>query len=742
MWFRRTFIASSLLLTILATLAPVPAVRADGPKDVLQMVPDDVWGFVVLKSLSNFEDKAVQLKDALGLPYATPVLDMPLQMTNLAGKIDMSQPVCVMMMDAKKYGVANPGEAMVMLVPAKDPKVLLDSFALKAGTDDDKEAGDEQESDKPKDKPKDSGKGKGKSNESLNQPETKRPPKEGKTPGEGKKSGEEKETAEGVTRIQIMGQPVYAAVKGKYLMVGPNQDCIAKAAKAEKSMAKGLAEARLAALEKSDLYVSIAMSSVVNAYKDMFVPLLTMVTAATDPEGKNVKQLVKVLGETSAVDLSVGFDKNGLTLLVLMSPVKDSDMEKVMGDAKNSDKSLLTYLPEEKYLVTMGTTGGYSQHSEKFGGENMFSQIIKSAGAKGLNEEALKTLDAELLKLAKAGGPTAMCLSFLPEGAEGMFGFTFVAEPKDAKEYVTCLRNIYKTAWSVAEGGDKEQAAEKKAGDKEKDEEKGEAKKAGDDEEKKGKEPKGGVKEEVAKLKENILHAPDAETIEGNKVDTLTVKLEGLAEMFDVGEDTVGMVQKVLGKELVIRFGAVGEKNFVLTFGGGKKRFETVCKHLKSPGNSLEKDASIKEMSGRLSSPRVSEFYIAVDNIAQAVKSVFTALGEAEEFPFEVPTVNAPLAISGAMQGSVQQIDVVIPMKLIKAVKEVVDKMSASGGDFDEDEEAADNDEGEGAAAKPAAKPGAKTEVKKDKAKEKGKEKGKDKGKDKDKEEDEGEGDN
>ena len=60
MWFRKTFIASSLLLTVLLTLAPVSGARAEGPKDVLQLVPDDAWGFVVLKSLNNLDEKAAQ----------------------------------------------------------------------------------------------------------------------------------------------------------------------------------------------------------------------------------------------------------------------------------------------------------------------------------------------------------------------------------------------------------------------------------------------------------------------------------------------------------------------------------------------------------------------------------------------------------------------------------------------------------------------------------------------------------
>ena len=109
MWFRRKFIASFVLLAVLATLAPVSSARAEGPKDVLQLIPDDAWGFVVLKSLNNLDDKAAQVKEAIGAEYPTPITPMVLMMLNVGDKLDMAMPVGAVMMDAKKYGPGNPG---------------------------------------------------------------------------------------------------------------------------------------------------------------------------------------------------------------------------------------------------------------------------------------------------------------------------------------------------------------------------------------------------------------------------------------------------------------------------------------------------------------------------------------------------------------------------------------------------------------------------------------------------------
>lgn len=661
--FRRTFISCCLAIALFGTLLPAAPARGEGPKDALQLIPDDAWGFVVLKSLNNLDAKAIHLKELLGLQYPTPVTPMALGMLNLVDKVDSDQPVCIVLMDAKKYGGGmNPGAATILLMPAKDAKALVQSLT-----------------------PKDV------------EPEGEEEQQEGKEGGQKEKEGKKKEGAageegleEGISKIKVMGQTAYAAVKGKYVIVGQNQECVATAAKAKKSMADGFAEARLSALNGSDLYLSLSVKTVVGATKDMWMPLLQMLTAPTDPEGKNVKTFVKLLEEAAAFDLSLKLDKGGFTVLALALPEKDSDLEKLMKDGKNMDKSLLAMLPSEKYLVATASTGGYSEHSEKFGGQSWLADMVKQGGAKGLNEESIKTLDAELLKLARGSGPSAMCLSFQPEGADGMFGMTWVWQAKDPKETVESLRKIYKTAWTVAEGGGKaKKATEKKEADDEEEKE-GEDEQEGEDE---ADAKPAEWKDDLAKVKENIIHAAEAETIDGIKVDTITVKLEGLGELLDVEADEIGLLQKVVGKEIVVRFGVADGKHFMLTVGGGKKRFEAACKHLKSPGESLDKEASIKESLGVLPGSRGFELFIAVDNVLQAIKAVAKTLGEEEEFPVDMPTINAPLAISSAMIGSVAQINIVIPTKLITAVKEVIDKQMAAGSaDFDEDDEDEEGD--------------------------------------------------
>jgi len=715
---RRISIPLCLAMATFLSLWPAAPVRAEGPKDALELIPDDAWGFVVVKSLSNLDAKAAQFKELLGLQFATPITPGVLAMLNLADKVEMDQPICIVLMDANKYGgMMNASQAAVLFVPAKDAKALVDGLAAK----DAEEEGDAKDEDKPEAESKDAKK-----------PADDQMKPKGRMKKEGGKDEGGAELEEGVTKINLMGQTAFAAVKGKYAVVGQNQECVAKAAKAKKTLAEGFAEARTAALEQSDFYLSLSIKTIVGQTKAMWEPFLQMAMAPTDPEGKNFKNFMKMLEEMAAADIVLKLDKNAFNLLFLVTPQKDSDFEKMMKDGKNADKSLLAMLPLEKYLVAAAAVGGYSENAEKFGSQNWLADMLKQKGAEGLNEEAVKTLDAEFLKLAKSSGPSAMCLSFQPEGADGLFGLTWVWQSKDPKETVESFRKIYKTAWTVTEGESKPKAAEKKE--------------AADEEEEGKKEDKGKPdadlakwKDNLAKVKENIVHAADAETLEGNKVDTITIKLAGLGELLDVEADEVGLLQKIVGKEVVLRFGAVGDKHFLLTVGGGKKRFEDAGKHLKSPGDGLDKEASIKELSAALPGARGFEMFIAADNILQAVKAVAKALGEEEEFPIDMPTINAPLAMSWAMVGSVGQVNIVAPTKLIKAAKEAIEKQVAAGSkDFDEDEEdeeegkdAGMDDEDEGGAA------GKHNDEDKAKAKDNDKDKAKDKAKDKDKAEDE-----
>ncbi|MBK8270434.1 MAG: hypothetical protein IPK83_19920 [Planctomycetes bacterium] len=230
-----------------------------------------------------------------------------------------------------------------------------------------------------------------------------------------------------------------------------------------------------------------------------------------------------------------------------------------------------------------------------------------------------------------------------------MFGLTMVIETKDADGFVSSMRTIWENVWKLS------------------------------------------TDEEVAEVKEFFVHKADAESIGDAKVDTVSLKVQEMADKTEMDEDDMKSFETIMGKEVVFRFGAADSKHVVLTFGGGKARHETACKAaMGGSSGSLSADKGISAVSSNLPSPRSAEFYIAIDNIMQVAKAVAKVAGEEEEIPFDVPTLDAPIAISTVQDGGVQRGDLFVPTKLIVASKKMIeDQMKANQMEgFDEEDEA------------------------------------------------------
>ncbi len=583
-----------LATTLCAGMAIPQTAQAASHKEMLDLIPDDAWGFLMAGSLDGIDAKSKMLKSMLGLPIPDDVSNMALAQFNMVDIVDRKSPIFAVMMDAQKF--AGSDRAAVLLVAVTDSKALLERI-------------------------------------------------------------EAEDPIEGVSKCVVMGEPAYAVVRGKIVILGPDLDCVTKVAKSKKTLGESMAKPRLAVIEKSDVFLSISLASVVNAYKDMFLPMAQMMMAPTDPEGKGIKRFVKALSEVGSLDFALTMDDAGFALRMLIDPLKESDLQKLFADEKCTTDSLLAGLPSESFLFTMGSKAANSEHGASFQSQSPLSDMMKMTGMDGIDTSALEILDKEFISIQKSIKQYAMCLAALPEGADGIFGLTLVAETEDSKAFIESVRKAYETAWKVSDD------------------------------------------EELAAIKGAVVHKADAETIDGHKVDTLSVDLKKLSEIDDTDDDTeIQHVQALFGKDMVLRFGATDGKRVVFTFGGGKSRFETASKAQQSSGAKLSADKGISAMSGQLPSPRSGEYFIAADTIIQTVKRALKAVGSDDDFPIDVPTLNSPIGGSTTVQDKVMRIDFMVPMKLIKAGKDAYDSYSASAADedFDElddeaDDEAADD---------------------------------------------------
>lgn len=608
-------------LLALGLMAPTGAARADGPADILPLVPSDAWGFVVIKSLKNLDDKAASLKETLGLSYETPVTPMALGMLGLAEDIDNTRPLGVVMLDVQKFG--DPQKATILLIPAKDPAALLKKLAAGAAEaaegENKDEGGGEEGAGKPAKKSGDA--------------------EEGDAAGGGEKE---------VTRVSVMGEPGYAAIKGKTVILGPGEEGVLKIVKAKKPMSESFAGDRAATMGQCDLFISVSMNRVLGAYKQMILPLAQMATAAQGASGKDIEMLFKMFEEMEGLDIGLAFDKKGFALRLNTTPKKGSDLAQLYSDEKNSKSPLLDMLPRQKYIFAAAATAAPSEARKKFGGGNTLSNALKMAQLGEMNEEAVKTLDQTFVQLQDSIERYGISVSLINSETEGLFGVCMVAQTASAREFTENVRKIYKTLAKVTDD------------------------------------------EDFADALKHVKHQPDAETIAGTKVDTLTLDIDNVAKKFEAEEGEIKKVRAVLGKDCVIRFGPADEKHFVISFGGGKRQFETACGAAKSSGDLLSADAGIQAAGGDLPSPRNAEMFIAFDTAVQAFKALAKAHGEEDEMPFDLPAINAPVSIGSTVQNDISRIEILIPMKLIKAGKEAYDKYAAKAGQDDFDDEGGD----------------------------------------------------
>jgi len=580
-------------------VAWLPAVaNAGGGADLVRLVPQDAWGFAVVRSLDNVDAKARLVQQKLGLP-PMPLMPMLMNMLQLGESLDTSSPIGVAALDYNEYG----NEGIVFLVPAKDPKALLERLQSAGGP----AAAGAGEDEPPASKP-----------------------------------------ADGVSECTVLGSPMYAAPKGKVVLISPIRECTAKVLANKKGLDAGFDKARAEAMAESDVYISLSAGTITKAFKDQIAFFVQMISAQMG--GSNpIEPLVQMLTEMPAFDIAVTINDKGLSLAFLVTGEKDSDFAKLLGEIKNTSEPLLAWLPREKYLFAQGVASAYSKHAEQFGSESMVISSLMQGAPAGVDNEALSAVVKGGYALVKDIGRFAFGVSALPEGSGGMFGLTCVLETKNAGDFVSGVRKLYEQAWSVSDD------------------------------------------EDVAAMKKAFAHAADAETVAGKKVDTITVDLTQLAE--DVDEDDAKNVETLLGKNLVLRFGAVDAKRVAFAFGGGKKRYETIVKTVTSGGEALSGNSGIKAVSTHLPSPRSGEMFIAVDSILQTVKRVASAVGEEDTIAFDVPTIDAPVAWSTQRRGKVGRGDLFVPMKLIDAAMEVRQKMTTAGlDDFDEDEDDASAD--------------------------------------------------
>ena len=194
------------------------------------------------------------------------------------------------------------------------------------------------------------------------------------------------ESAEGgVWTVNLMGQPWFAAPKGKHLLVARSSESLKAVADSKTSLASKMKPSDLKAMENVDLGLWVDGERL-KPLIEGFLPMLNMLTmqgpaAAAEMNKKNVEMLVDGL---KSLGIGILLDDGGLGLRFSMTSREGTDLAKQMKITATTD-SLLTGLPAGKYMLASGQVANREQLVESV--KQLDSMFAMAGDVDGLNQD-------------------------------------------------------------------------------------------------------------------------------------------------------------------------------------------------------------------------------------------------------------------------------------------------------------------------------------------------------------------
>jgi hypothetical protein len=614
-------------LSLILPFAPFAMAQAPAtPQEqgsVFEYIPADAWAAVIIRDLKGVDEKVIGIGQELGLPVGPgSMVGDPLMM--LKGMLGIGEglqdkgSVALVLLKTEELNAEALSKNVVLLVPCTEPKTFLEQFATPGAP-----AGEAAQG----------------------QSEEKPAAKENEKEKEKEKEGAETQPAalpKGVVKISLMGKPNYGAVKGKFAVLAPEAAAITSYLAAKGSMKSSLSPDRLALVEKKiDLFVWVNVAGAGPAVKDTIKSSLMgimLMASMSDPTIANqvqplIQNVEKFLEETASLQLGLAVARTGFDLDLYMQAKPDTEMAKSIAERQASETSLLINLPAEKFILAVGAASNTKPEDIKQGMTAINGFLDRPAVKNACDPEKLaefrKILD-QLMELGVGKGHTSLTVSRLPEGENGMIGMTFVGRvPKDAKKWLEDVRKLIPLGLGMV------------------------------------------TDEDARKFLDAITYKPDAEKIGDIQVDQIAVDLTKISAL---DESDIAAIKRIAGKEgPVVRIAALDDAHVAMLFGGGPKRVEEVAAIVKKGEAPLASEPSLKTVAPYLpKGKRFFEMYVAVDTLLRTINDVAAAAGEkSKPIPVEIPEMEAPLAVVGTVGKDSQQINIYVPMKLVKNVKDI-----------------------------------------------------------------------
>lgn len=573
---RRTLATLSLLCALPAGVASA----SEAMDKALASIPADAIGFLCVPSIKELDAGYQKAINDLQLqPFVQPPMNSIVGLIKTAlpmlGGMDENGPLTVVLMPAAT--MFELGQKVAILVPAREPKAMIESM-----------------------------------------------------------NGQS--TEDGLWSVNVMGQPLYAAIAKKTLIIGRTADVVQAVKKSDAGINTKLDKAQTQLL--GEVSIGLWLDGA-NLFGKMLKPmadmmLFPMMTGSAPPGSfiaksaeMNKHNINMFLTGVASIGFGISLDDGGLSLKGAMATIPGSDLAKQV-KVKPTTASLLRGLPGRDFVMAFGQTTDPDQ--AKAAVKSLDVLFSAADGVEGIDQEKVEKLQDVFQRWALTMTGIRGTLELLTPGPGGLIGLSVIIDTSDSGKWLEGLEETVELAKQIALG------ATGKLGD------------------------------EDIEAVVGAISLADAEEIDGTKVRHLKIDL---SKMNQIDEDDLEEVLAVIGKEgPLLRMAPVGEKQVVLSFGGGKDHMAGLIQSAKKGEALLEQNVGVKNVSTHLPKERASVFYIAADQAIEMVRAVTKAVGE-DEFPVQMEPVNAPLAGSVTGADGWTRYDLFLPNELLLAGKNV-----------------------------------------------------------------------
>lgn len=448
---------------------------------------------------------------------------------------------------------------------------------------------------------------------------------------------------DGTWKVNVFGTPMIAATGAEKLVLASTPDIAKRVAGNKKSYASKLTQEQKSFLKKLDFAVWVEAPPLIQMFRPQIDGLIMMSLMSNMGQGvmgekaarAQKEQLDTYLDGMAGLGLGIALNRVGLDLRFAMTAKQGSELSKQLATGTTRGP-LLDGLPSNDFLFAIGQVIDPNQTRDTTQNLDPLFSMLQTKNA--LNPEKLDELKKTVKEWVVLFTGVRASFHLLPEGADGVFGATVVVKTTDSRKWMNLLNRIVDLGRGLLEIPDSQK--------------------------------------DFRNFVDALSFKKDAEVLGNVKFTHWKMNPSKLDESVDQTE--IAKMKKLVGQDgLLVRIGAVDDKTVVFSFGGGKAHAKEIIEMARSDRNVVGESAGVKKVNAELPANKSVAMYFAIDRIVTLVKRVNKTLGEENEIPFDVPTVDAPIAFVGSSARGWTRVDFYVPMDLGEAAVKIALEMRA-----------------------------------------------------------------